>query len=88
MEAVKRILKFGIGGAFGALVGAGIAGMLAPQKGEQLQANTREFVANVKSEGETARASTERRLAEKYRTQVDDQTALTGTTTHQAPKSA
>lgn len=86
MEAVKRIFKFGVGGAFGAAIGAGVAGFLAPQRGDSFQANTRTFIAEVKTEGERAQAATEAALAEKFRKQVDDDKALTGKVEHREPK--
>lgn len=86
MEAVKRIFKFGAGGALGAAIGASVAGFLAPQRGDSFQANTRSFVTEVKTEGERAKAATEAALAEKFRQQVDDDKALTGKVEHREPK--
>lgn len=77
MDAVRRVLKFGLGGVFGGVVGAAVASLVAPQKGEVTQATTRQFVSQVKSEGDQAKAQTEERLVRKFRGQVDDQKALT-----------
>jgi len=87
MEAIKRVFKFGIGGALGAAIGVGVASLLAPQRGEELQRSSRLFLEEVKAEGDRAQRETEARLAEKYRIQVNDSTALTGETRHSAPKS-
>lgn len=78
MDAVKRILKFGLGGAFGAAMGAGIASLFAPQKGQDLQKTSRAFVEEARTEGASAQAATETALTERFRQQVKDQNALTG----------
>lgn len=86
MDAFKRVFKFGLGGVLGAVVGAGVASLLAPQKGEELQRSSRQFLDDVKAEGDRAARETEERLAEKYRIQVNDDKALTGDTQHYEPK--
>ncbi|HWV24917.1 MAG TPA: YtxH domain-containing protein [Thermomicrobiales bacterium] len=86
MDAIKRMFKFGLGGALGAVIGVGVASLLAPQKGEDLQRSSRSFIDEVKVEGDRAQRETEARLAEKFRIQVNDSSALTGETTHAAPK--
>lgn len=87
MEAIKRIFKFGLGTAFGAAVGGGIGALMAPQRGEDLQAEARALIDDVKTEGEAARIATEESLARRFRQQVDDSVALTPKTEHQPPKS-
>lgn len=86
MEAVKRVFKFGLGGAFGAMIGAGVASLLAPQRGEEFQATSRAFLDEVKSEGERARQATEAELAERFRIQVNDDKALTDDPQHREPR--
>lgn len=86
MEAIRRVFKFGLGGTLGAVVGAGIASLLAPQTGEELQRNSHAFLDDVKAEGDRARQETESELSEKYRVQVADPKALTGDTEHYEPK--
>lgn len=86
MDAIKRMLKFGLGGALGAAIGVGVASLLAPQRGEELQRSSRRFIDEVKAEGDRAQRETEARLKEKFRVQVGDSTALTGEPTHSAPK--
>lgn len=86
MEAIKRVFKFGMGGALGAAIGAGVASLFAPQKGEELQTTSRSFVAEVKSSGDEAQRQTEAQLAERFRKQVADDKALTGDAEHREPR--
>lgn len=78
MDAVKRMFKFGLGGAFGAALGAGVASLFAPQKGEELQKASRAIIEEAKADGATAQAATEAALTERFRQQVNDKDALTG----------
>lgn len=86
MEAVKRVFKFGLGGAFGAVIGAGVASLFAPQKGEDLQVASRTFLDEVKNEGDRAQRETEASLSERFRIQVADEKALTDDPTHREPR--
>ena len=86
MEAIKRVFKFGMGGALGAAIGAGVASLFAPQKGEELQSASRSFIAEVKTAGDVAQQETEARLAERFRTQVADDKALTPDAEHREPR--
>jgi gas vesicle protein len=86
MEAVKRIFKFGMGGAVGAAIGAGVAAFLAPKRGEEIQADTQSFINTVKTEGDAAKAAKEREMMNRFRSQVNDPTAFTEQARHQAPK--
>lgn len=72
MEAIRRVFKFGLGGALGAVIGVGVASLLAPQKGADLQRSSRMFIDEVKAEGDRAARETEARLSEKYRIQVKE----------------
>ena len=86
MEAVKRIFKFGLGSAFGAAVGGGIAAFLAPQKGKELQTASRSLIEEARIEGEEAQRLTEAEMARRFRVQVADDKALTGEVVHREPK--
>lgn len=86
MEAMRRILRFGLGGAFGAAIGAGIGSLFAPQTGEDLRAASRSLIDRVKSEGEQAQRTTEAEMAGRFRAQVADEKALTGDVKHREPK--
>jgi gas vesicle protein len=86
MEAIKRVFKFGMGGALGAAIGSGVAILFAPQKGEELQTSSRSFVTQVKTAGDIAQQQTETRLAERFRVQVADDKALTGDAEHREPR--
>lgn len=86
MEAIKRMFKFGLGGAFGAAIGVGVASLFAPQKGEDLQSASRSFLSEVKQAGEQAQQETEARLAERFRVQVGDRKALTDDASNREPK--
>lgn len=86
MEAIKRVFKFSMGGALGAAVGAGVAALLAPKRGEELQKESMAFVEQVKAEGETAKLAKEQEMLNRFRSQVDDTTAFTEQDRHQAPR--
>jgi gas vesicle protein len=86
MEAIKRVFKFSVGGAFGAAIGAGVAAFLAPQRGEDLQAASKSLVDQVKADGEAAKAAKEQEMMNRFRSQVNDNTAFTEAQRHQAPK--
>lgn len=86
MEAIKRVFKFGLGGALGAAIGAGVASLLAPQKGEELQTASRSFISEVKAAGDMAQQETETRMAQRFRVQVADDKALTGDAEHREPR--
>lgn len=86
MEAIKRVFKFGLGGALGAAVGAGVAAFMAPKRGEDIQKESMAFVEQVKTEGEAAKLAKEQELLNRYRSQVNDPTAFTEQDRYQAPK--
>lgn len=86
MEAIKRVFKFGMGGALGAAVGAGVAALLAPKRGEELQQESMALVDQVKAEGEAAKLAKEQEMMNRFRSQVHDSTAFTEQDRHQAPK--
>lgn len=86
MEAIKRIFKFGMGGAVGAAIGAGVAALMAPKRGDVLRQETQEFVSQVKTDGDAAKAAKEQEMMNRFRSQVHDNTAFTEKDRHQAPK--
>ncbi len=76
MGAGKRILSLGGGGIVGFLIGAGIAKLVAAQRGDDLRASIDAKVDEVKAVGDAAQAATEQRLIARFRDDVDDPTAL------------
>lgn len=75
-----------MGGAVGAAVGAGVAALLAPKRGEEIQQDTMAFVEMVKNDGDAAKAAKEQELINRFRSQVNDPTVFTEQARHQAPK--
>jgi gas vesicle protein len=88
MEAIKRVFKFGMGGALGAAVGAGVAALLAPKRGEEIRQESMAFIEHVKSEGEAAKLAREQEMMNRFRSQVNDPTAFTEQDRYQPPKQA
>jgi gas vesicle protein len=86
MEAIKRVFKFSIGGALGAAIGAGVAALTAPKRGEEFRQESMALVQEVKSEGEAAKLAKEQEMMNRFRSQVHDSTAFTEQDRHQAPK--
>jgi gas vesicle protein len=86
MEAIKRLFKFGMGGAVGAAVGAGVAALLAPRRGDELREETQTMVSQVKADGDAAKAAKEQEMMNRFRSQVHDNAAFTEQDRHQAPK--
>jgi gas vesicle protein len=81
MEAVRRVFKFGLGGAIGTGIGLVVGSLLAPQRGEDLQQATRNLIDEAKRAGEEAQARTEAELRQRFRQDVHDPAALTGVET-------
>jgi hypothetical protein len=81
MEAIRRVFKFGLGGAVGTGIGLVIGSLLAPQKGEELQQASRDLIGEAKRAGAEAQARTEAELQQRFRKQVGDSSALTEVTT-------
>jgi gas vesicle protein len=86
MEAIKRVFKFSIGGALGAAIGAGVAALTAPKRGEEFRQESLALVQEVKSQGEAAKLAKEQEMMNRFRSQVHDDSAFTGQDRHQAPK--
>lgn len=77
MGVAKKLFKFTAGSATGAAVGAAVASLFAPQRGEVLQQDVSDLVGDVKTAGANAETQTKRELAERFRQRVDDPDALT-----------
>lgn len=86
MDAIKRVFKFSVGSMLGAAIGAGVAVLTAPRRGEELQTTTRTLVDQVKADGEAAKRAKEQEMMNRFRSQVSDNTAFTEAQRHQAPK--
>ena len=86
MEAIKRLFKFSVGGALGAAIGAGVAALTAPKRGEDFRKESLALVEQVKSEGEAAKLAKEQEMMNRFRSQVHDPAAFTEQDRHQAPK--
>jgi gas vesicle protein len=80
MGLITGLLKFAAGGAVGAVIGAGVAAMFAPQSGEELQATIRERIEAGKRAQAEAEIETRRALEAEFRRKVNDETAFRGTT--------
>ena len=78
MAAGKRLIAFGGGSLVGAAIGAAVAGLLAPQRGEDLQRQARALIDEARSEGDRAAEETRQALASRFRGRVDDPVALRG----------
>jgi len=86
MEAIKRVFKFSMGGIVGAAVGAGVAMFMAPQRGEELQAETQALIDQAKADGEAAKRAKEQEMMNRFRSSVNDQKAFTEQPRYQPPK--
>lgn len=86
MEAIKRVFKFSMGSALGAAIGTGVAALMAPRRGEELQQESMAFVEKVKAEGEAAKLAKEQEMISRFRSQVNDPAAFTEKDRYQAPK--
>lgn len=76
MSAFARIVKFGLGGAFGAAAGSAAAYLFAPQSGDELTGKIKSRLAAAKLAGAEAKAAKERELIARFRAKVQDPTAL------------
>jgi gas vesicle protein len=80
--AMQGLLKFLVGGAAGTAVGLVVGSLLAPQRGEELQAVARQRVEDAKRAGDEAERETEAELRERFRQKVNDPVALSGASTN------
>lgn len=76
-SGLSSLAKFVAGSALGATLGATIGMLMAPKSGDEMQADTSAFMENIKSEGERARQEAEVGMAERFRSKVNDPSALT-----------
>lgn len=77
MSLGLKLFKFAAGTATGTAIGVAVGSLLAPHRGTELQRSTRQLITEVKSDGELAEQLTEGELADRFRNQVNDPTALT-----------
>lgn len=70
-------VKFLLGGIAGAAVGAAVAGVLAPQRGAELQAVAHERLQAAKVAGDAAERETQQALQDRFRSRVGDPVAFT-----------
>lgn len=77
MALLGGLMRFVLGAAAGTAVGAGVASLLAPQKGEELQAATHQRLADAKVAGDEAERETELAMQDRFRQRVGDPTAFT-----------
>lgn len=76
----QGLFKFVVGSAVGAVIGAGVASLLAPKSGDELQADTNALLERARSEGEQARMEAEAAVAERFRQTVNDPSAFVAKT--------
>ena len=74
---MQGLVKFLAGGAAGAVVGLVVGSLLAPQKGEELQAEARRRLVAAREAGDEAERQTVDALQERYRQRVKDPAAFT-----------
>ena len=77
MASLAGLLKFIAGGATGTAVGLAVASLLAPQKGEVLQAETHQRISDARAAGDEAEIQTRAAMEERFRQRVGDRNALT-----------
>ena len=76
MKAIKGVVDFAAGVAIGAIAGAGVAYLTAPQSGKDLRQEGQELIDSAKHAGERAKIDRETELRDKFRNQVGNQEAL------------
>jgi gas vesicle protein len=76
MQSVKRLGAFVLGGTIGAGVGALVALLVTPESGDDLKKRARGLATRAQHEGDTARVEKEAELRQRFRSSVDDPTAL------------
>lgn len=82
MGFIKRVATFGFGAIVGSGIGAAVASVLAPQSGQDLQRQVSGLMDEAKANGAAAEEATRTALQQRFREQVNDSNAFTGT---QAP---
>lgn len=76
MGVIKKIGKFGLGGAVGSLIGVAGGLFLAPDSGTETQRKVRERIRTANVAGIEAQASKERELINRFRGETNDRGAL------------
>ena len=76
MTVLGRIASFIAGGLLGAGVGAAVAMLVAPQRGDEFREEIEQRVDRVKVAGLEAQARTEEELIRRFRTETADPEAL------------
>ncbi|HYI25973.1 MAG TPA: YtxH domain-containing protein [Thermomicrobiales bacterium] len=77
---MQGLVKFLVGGAAGTAVGLVVGSLLAPQRGDEFQAEARRRMDAARRAGDEAERETEAVLRERFRQRVSDPTALTPST--------
>jgi gas vesicle protein len=73
---MQGLVKFLVGGLAGTAVGLVVGGLMAPQRGEELQAETRRRLAAAQEAGDDAERLTKSALEERFRQRVNDPKAF------------
>jgi gas vesicle protein len=76
MGFLTGLLKFTAGSILGAVVGAGVASLLAPQSGDELKSKIEQRIAAAKLARDEAERLAEEELKAEFRRMVDDDTAF------------
>ncbi|HET9659604.1 MAG TPA: hypothetical protein VFP05_04705 [Thermomicrobiales bacterium] len=76
MKAIKGLVDFAAGVAVGAVAGAGAAYLAAPKSGRDLRSEGHGLIDSARHAGDRARIDRETELRDKFRTQVNNQDAL------------
>ena len=76
MAAGGRIVRFGTGSILGATLGGVIAYLFAPQSGTELTGRLRNRVIDARVAGQQAKVDKQRELIGRFRSTVEDPTAL------------
>ena len=82
---MQGLVKFLVGGAAGTAVGLVVGSFLAPQRGEELQAEAKRRVDDAKRAGDEAERATEEILRQRFRERVNDPRAFTTVSTEGRP---
>lgn len=76
---MNGLLKFVVGGAVGTAIGLVVASLSAPKNGAEFQDDVRQRLADSKAAGAEAERQAKANLELRFRNQVGDSTAFTGT---------
>lgn len=76
---MNGLVKFVVGGAIGTAIGLVVASLAAPKNGAEFQEDVRQRLADSKAAGAEAERQMIANLQHRFRTQVGDKEAFTGT---------